>query len=167
MGFNKILIPLDGSDLAEAAVAYAIEAANSGAHIHLLSVVDVNCFTEVAIRDIAGMDIVALDKNAEVAADASDTDALEVFTRQKYLLLVAQRLQAKGFTTTVELKLGSAIHTIPSVVAEGFDVIVMSTHGRTGLREVLLGSVAKEVLHRARCPMLIVPVQHLQPSPVN
>jgi nucleotide-binding universal stress UspA family protein len=41
----------------------------------------------------------------------------------------------------------------------GADLIVMGSHGRTGLRRILLGSVAEKVLHRATCPVLIVPVR--------
>jgi len=37
------------------------------------------------------------------------------------------------------------------------ELIVMGTHGRTGIRRVLLGSVAEQVLHKARCPVLVVP----------
>jgi nucleotide-binding universal stress UspA family protein len=37
------------------------------------------------------------------------------------------------------------------------DLIVMGTHGRTGIRRVLLGSVAEQVLRQARCPLLVVP----------
>jgi universal stress protein A len=41
----------------------------------------------------------------------------------------------------------------------GADLIVMGSHGRTGVRRILLGSVAEKVLHRATCPVLLVPIR--------
>jgi universal stress protein A len=46
---------------------------------------------------------------------------------------------------------------VDAAVAEGADLIVMSTHGRTGLAHMLIGSVTERVLRRAPCPVLAVP----------
>jgi len=46
---------------------------------------------------------------------------------------------------------------VDAAVAEGVDLIVMSTHGRTGLAHMLIGSVTERVLRRAPCPVLAVP----------
>jgi universal stress protein A len=43
---------------------------------------------------------------------------------------------------------------------EGVDLIVMSTHGRTGLEHMILGSVTEKVVARASCPVLVVPHRH-------
>jgi nucleotide-binding universal stress UspA family protein len=46
---------------------------------------------------------------------------------------------------------------VDAAIAEGADLIVMSTHGRTGLAHMLIGSVTERVLRRAPCPVLAVP----------
>ena len=48
--------------------------------------------------------------------------------------------------------------------AESIDLIVVGTHGRTGVSRVLLGSVAERVIRGAACPVLVVPTSHLRPS---
>jgi nucleotide-binding universal stress UspA family protein len=57
----------------------------------------------------------------------------------------------------IRLALGDAAHKIVDVAQEEkVDLIVMGTHGRTGLRRVLMGSVAEHVLRQAPCPVLTV-----------
>lgn len=52
---------------------------------------------------------------------------------------------------------GDPAHEIERVArAEGCDLLVLGTHGRTGLRRLLMGSIAEQVLRRAPCPVLIV-----------
>jgi len=46
---------------------------------------------------------------------------------------------------------------VEKAAAEGVDMIVMSTHGRTGVEHLILGSIAEKVVARAPCPVLIVP----------
>jgi nucleotide-binding universal stress UspA family protein len=50
------------------------------------------------------------------------------------------------------------VGTIIDTARDDYDVIVMATHGRTGFAKVLMGSVAESVLHKAPCPVLLVPV---------
>jgi nucleotide-binding universal stress UspA family protein len=57
-----------------------------------------------------------------------------------------------------EVEIGTPYRRIvDKAAAEGADIIVMSTHGRTGLAHMLIGSVTERVLRRASCPVLAVP----------
>lgn len=59
---------------------------------------------------------------------------------------------------------GSAAIEICNAANEDVDLIVISTHGRTGLGHVLLGSVAEHVVRYAHCPVLVIPAR---PSPTH
>jgi nucleotide-binding universal stress UspA family protein len=70
-----------------------------------------------------------------------------------------QRLQSprSGFTVERRLEYGYAASVILQTAREiGADLIVMGTHGRTGLRRLLMGSVAEKVVRKASCPVLTV-----------
>ena len=167
MGFNKVLLPLDGSELAELAIRRAIEVANAGARIHLLSVVDPNCFDDMAVRELAGLnttDFDELDRLLEAATEVSDREGADVYLRQRYLMQRAEQLIGQGFKATVKIVAGYAATSISAAACDGFDVIVMATHGRSGLTKVFLGSVTQEILHNLPCPILIVPANIPQPS---
>ncbi len=157
MGFDRILVPLDGSALAELAVPCAIKAASPGARIHLLSVVDDNSQTNMAINAIVTMDSRGLEKLSESLAP--DDEGWDVYDRAKYLRRIADRLKQQGFEATMQIAPGYAENLIPVVAAQDFDIIVMSSHGRTGLSKVIRGSVAEETLNRSSCPVLIIPAR--------
>ncbi len=70
---------------------------------------------------------------------------------KKALALARER----GVEATGEVKEGVPIPTIVEA-AKGFDLLVMGTHGRTGLDKLLLGSVTEGVLHRVSVPVLVV-----------
>lgn len=60
-------------------------------------------------------------------------------------------------TCRVEIAAGNTVEAILRTASEkAIDLIVMSTHGRTGLARTFLGSVAEAVLHKATCPVLVV-----------
>ena len=63
--------------------------------------------------------------------------------------------RAKGVEATGEVKEGVPIPTIVEAAKE-YDLLVMGTHGRTGLDRLLLGSVTEGVLHRTSVPVLVV-----------
>lgn len=67
------------------------------------------------------------------------------------------RLQEAGYAVTAAVRFGDPADEIVSAAGnEGVDLIAMTTHGRSGLRRLVLGSVAEKVLHRVSLPILLV-----------
>lgn len=137
--YDTILVPTDGSEPADAAVEHAIDlAGSSGATLHVLSVVDSSAYT-------------SLDVSSESVLDSLETRAREATET------VAEMATDAGVDTVTEVSVGSP-HAQITDYAETTDVdlIVMGTHGRTGLDRVLLGSVTERVVRAASCPVLTV-----------
>jgi nucleotide-binding universal stress UspA family protein len=134
---RKMLIPLDGSGLAERALEDAAAlSASTAATLILLRTVE--------LHTVPGMD----DRAAEVEA-LSDAE--------RYLREHAERLQHRGFTCEVVATYGPAAEWIVAEASlRDVDLIVMSTHGRSGPARWLLGSVAEAVLARTSVPVLLV-----------
>jgi nucleotide-binding universal stress UspA family protein len=90
--------------------------------------------------------------------DPIDAQATVVREAQSYLATVAERLRDQGITRVVRsVWYSSAAKAIVEAAhVRGVDLIVMSTHGRSGLRRALHGSVAESVLRRTRTPILLV-----------
>jgi universal stress protein A len=79
---------------------------------------------------------------------------------QDRLGMLAARVRESGLECQTKSVEGSPGDEIVDYAAKiGADLIVMGSHGRTGLGRILLGSVAEKVLHRATCPVLVVPVR--------
>jgi len=135
---STILLPLDGSMLAERALPYAAAIARqSNARAVLVQAAEAHPFLGVDLTD------------AQVAA-VNDIEA--------YLHKAANRLTSGGVATQTHLAYDEPVHSILDAVdREGADLIVMSTHGRSGLGRMLYGSVTDKVLRRATVPVLIVP----------
>lgn len=135
---NKILAPTDLSQPAEAAVQYAHALAERfGAELHVLHVA-------------ADLDEAAKLHGATGVIDPSTgTDDYDQW-------LAALLGEAGGVRRIEAVRLGSDVAgTICHYAqSEAIDLIVMATHGRTGLRHLLLGSVAEHVLRDAPCPLL-------------
>ena len=140
--YVKILVPLDGSELAERAVHHAEEIARgTGAEILLLQSV----FIPMPIVPEAVL--IAGGKAVEEAAKAA----------AEYLEQVAAPMRAGGLkvrTMTEDRPPTDAILHIAD--REEVDAIVMSTHGRSGLSRLVMGSVAESVLHATRRPVMLV-----------
>jgi nucleotide-binding universal stress UspA family protein len=140
--FTKIVVPLDGSQCAAEALDVALTLAHGrGARLAILAVVDPIVFTG-SMPPSPYLDIVLADRETEA--------------RQ---LVDAARGKAKldGLASTGEVRLGVPYDEILTFARrENADAIVMGTHGRTGLKRFLMGSVAERVLRTAPCPVVIV-----------
>lgn len=140
---HKILAPLDGSDIGEAALPYAETLAiNSGALISLLQVVSPPGTVEASL--LGGPDWRKFVKAMQNAGE-------------DYLKNIAERLSGKGIKSTYDVVTGDPADKIVEYADDkSVSLIAMSTHGRTGLARWVLGSIADKVLHSARIPILLV-----------
>ncbi len=142
--FKKILVPTDGSALAQKAVATAAGLAKSqGAQ---LVGVDVNDpFPYIGIGDASAAGLQAyLAEAKSVAGQALDA--------------IAQVCKAEGVPFAGDTIERNVVYEglIETAEAEGCDLIVMASHGRQGVQALILGSVAQKVLTHAKVPVLIV-----------
>jgi nucleotide-binding universal stress UspA family protein len=143
--FDRIVVPLDGSELAEQALPQAEELARlTGAPIHLVRVIDP---TQLPWYRSLGMatDYVAVEGALRDEDRESDT----------YLNSVAKRLAESGIEVDWERRRGRTDRELIAATKPG-DIIVMVSHGRGGITRVLLGSVAEELLRHASVPILLV-----------
>jgi nucleotide-binding universal stress UspA family protein len=162
MGYKKLLVTLDGSELAERALAHAARITEPGGYILILSVVDAVVLEEyvqsTALLSSAMNPAVAFQADHMLTKPHMVGDSRMIAERLGYLQRIADDLRAQGFKVGLEARPGAVIPTIISTAAD-FDALVMATHGRTGLTKFLLGSVAEGVLHKSPCPVLLVPVR--------
>jgi nucleotide-binding universal stress UspA family protein len=143
--FKKILIPLDGSSQAENALRPGLWLAQqSGAEVILLRA---PVYKEAPSKAAAVFDFL----RPELTREETRLQA------ERYLKSVRQ-MQMGGDTPLRLLVQGAdaAAAIVDVAAAEGVDLIVMSTHGRTGLRRWLLGSVTEKVVRAADRPLLVV-----------
>ncbi|WP_226022729.1 universal stress protein [Halomicrobium salinisoli] len=148
--YDNILVPTDGSDAARAAVDHAVDLAGKyDATIHALYVVDVNAThyslgTEQVDRIRQGR----LDEMEEVREDADEATGY-----------VADAAAEHGLEVVEHVTAGEPARAIRKFVEDNdIGLVVMGSHGRSGLSRVVLGSVAETVLRRTHVPVLVVDV---------
>ena len=143
---NTILATTDFSDASRAGVRYAVALGGKlGADVTLLHVVD-------PPSRMAGMEAVALARtDLEVAALA-----------RVQLEMLAERESVSDLHLTSCVRTGTPFHEITTVARErAADLIVIATHGHTGLKRGWLGSTAERVVRHAPCSVLTVPTREL------
>lgn len=154
--YEKIVVLLDGSDLAEQVLPHVTEiAAGRGGEVHLLSVTPV-----IAPVLAAGVEVQPLTL-------AADFLALEVTEQERiardlrvYLQGVAERLSPAVGAVQTAVRSGQPAEEILHYAKEvQADLIALCTHGRSGLSRWVFGSVADKVLRGATCPVLLVRVR--------
>ncbi|HZQ99286.1 MAG TPA: universal stress protein [Chloroflexota bacterium] len=139
---RSILLPLDGSQFAFGALPYATTIARgAGARLELVTVT-----ADVAAQETDG-------DEKRFAPDDSTYDMQEWSPEA-----VAARLRSEGLSVGTHVYVGDpAGEIVMAADALGADLVVMATHGRTGLGRWLFGSVADGVLRQAGTPVLLVP----------
>lgn len=134
---TKILVPVDFTECTEKALQYAAAFARQfDAELTLLHVMELAYVPTSEMGFVADVD--------------SDEDVL------RRLRSVQNRL-GRGMRCQVLMRKGAPQYEIVETAkALGSDLIILSTHGRTGLERVLLGSTAEKIVRRAGCPLLVV-----------
>ncbi len=143
--YQKVLVPLDGSEVAECTLP------------HLKSL-----FKEGAVGEVTLLNIVKIDIPwAEMESGQFNINAVrkQVFTSsKKYLAKVKSQLTSEGIkveAVTVEA-IGPAERIVDYAKKNSIDLIIMATHGYTGFKRLMLGSVASGVLNQSSIPVLLI-----------
>jgi nucleotide-binding universal stress UspA family protein len=151
--YQRILVALDGSELAEAVLPQAEGLARAtGATLLLVRAVNVPATVVAATAGDTGM------VSPELLDEAIQGEEEEART---YLTTVAQRLQARGLQVSWEVVEGEPSQAlIDAARRHNCDLIAIATHGRTGLPRAVLGSVADRVVRESHLPVLLVRPGH-------
>jgi nucleotide-binding universal stress UspA family protein len=138
MRTNKILIPLDGSETAEAAIAEARQLARPGSSTLLL--------------------LRVAESRTMLEADVIGDQVLAVREAEQYLASLKDRLEKEGVRgIETHVWYGPAASAIVEATrVNKVDLIVMTTHGRSGLGRLVFGSVAEAVLRGTTVPIFLV-----------
>jgi universal stress protein A len=138
---RNVLVPVDFSENAEAAAKYASDLAQKfGAKLHLLHVIEPASF----VNDLTNVPFTLSDKQLQATA-MTDLEALST------------RFIDPGVQSSWMVKRGKGYQEIVKTAKElKADMIVISTHGYTGLKHTIMGSTAERVVRHAPCPVLVL-----------
>lgn len=145
--YERVLVPVDGSEVCLAAISAALKATGPGGHLSLIAVVD-------TVHQLVQMGAAA--SNAQVTESvlqaARQTAANDLAAAESYVRDLGAVLER---AEVLEGHPGDVI--VDYATAGGFDLVAMGTHGRTGLRRTIMGSVAEHVVRHLRgIPVLLI-----------
>lgn len=152
--YERILVPLDGTDLAEQALPYAREIATKfGSHITLLRAIHTS---QEALRDVAAEPtaVTAPEVTTDVARNLHESEA---GTAREYVRRIAETFDGSGLDVETQMVEGDPEWVIENQAKElRSSLIVMATHARTGLGRLLHGSVADELVRSSTVPVMLI-----------
>ncbi|HNQ46178.1 MAG TPA: universal stress protein [Syntrophorhabdus sp.] len=140
--FKKILCPVDFSEFTDEILSYAeIIAKRFDSELHLIHVIpNLSYFTPYE-SFLTPENLVAIERNIEGEV-GKDFDKIT-----KKLDFPFKRIIKTGVTS---------VEIIDYIKQQGIDLVVMGTHGRSGIEHILIGSVAEKVVRKSPCPVLTV-----------
>lgn len=143
--YKKLLVPLDGSEVSESIMPQVVSVAKpSNAMVILFQAHEP---IEPPVREVMGEDI------------ATKVDTVTREDTQAYLDKIAGDLANQGIKSETVLAQGKPAEAIIQYAAtHAVDLIIMATHGRSGISRWAFGSVAEKVLRQSSVPVLIGPV---------
>jgi nucleotide-binding universal stress UspA family protein len=143
--YRRIMVPLDGSKLAECVLPHAETIARlSEATVELVQVVE-----PVELPTRGGLAL-SIDDLKQINSHSRD-DA------KSYLDEIVDRFRSSGIKARSKVLIGKAADgLIDHINKNNFDLIIMATHGRSGISRWIWGSVAERILHSSSIPVLII-----------
>jgi nucleotide-binding universal stress UspA family protein len=147
--YKKVLVPLDGSALAECTLS----------HVK-------NLFKDGSVKEVTLLNVVKVDINWAILGSEQYTRGIDINAireplfnaSRKYLTDIESRLVSEGIKVRTESVEGNRpADTITEYAQKkGMDMIIIGTHGYTGLKKLMMGSVAFGVLHQSHIPVLLI-----------
>ena len=147
--YKKIMVPLDGSQIAETVFP------------HLETVVK-GCQEKPEVVLVQAVEPISIPMGREVSQFASikqvqDFESHQKNDAEKYLNEIAAYLESRGIKCRVEVITGRAGEVLAAYVNKNnVDLVVMATRGRSGIKKMVLGSVAERLLRSVSVPILMV-----------
>lgn len=154
MQIKRILVPVDFSDRSVSALRYTIDLARDvGAQVDVVHVWEPPAYV--------GPDMMVSLAEEEGHRSISELARSEISKEMQRLLDELE--QEGGVKLCGKLEIGSVPKTILGLVNSGdYDLLVVATHGRTGLSRLVLGSVAEQLVRSANCPVLTLHGPHAE-----
>jgi universal stress protein A len=140
---QQIVVPIDFSDASVRAAQYAAALARRlDASVHLVHVLEPSEMVGGTFEFYGGPPAEYLDR---------------LYWKRRSQLVAVGASLGDGVHVTSEVRHGTPADSIKNAAIDyGADLVIMSTHGRSGLSHLLMGSVAEQVIRTARCPVLVV-----------
>jgi len=147
--YKKVLVPLDGSALAECTLS------------HVKNLIKDGSVGEVTILNVVKVDLPWAAMMTEQESKRIDINSIRqplFAASKKYLGDIQSRLGSEGIKVKTEsLESNRPADTITEYAKKnGMDMIIIGTHGNTGLKKLMVGSVAFGVLHQSLVPVLLI-----------
>ena len=151
--YKEILVPLDGSDVSASSLPTARQLAEAlGARVHLLQIASQS--EEFAVMRGAEFGTLGSDYSQQVLDEVMSAQRDRI---ESYLNEVGDELTSAGLNVVKAVEDGQAADKIVDYAeAAEIDLIIMSTHGRGGVRRFLVGSVTDKVIRSTNLPVLVI-----------
>jgi len=154
--YKKVLVPLDGSPLAECTLSHVKNLFKDGS------------VGEVTLLNVVKVDLPWLEMGRDRPTKPIDINAIRkplFAASRKYLADIESRLVSEGIKVRTESVEGNRpADTITEYAQkEDMDMIIIGTHGYTGMKKLMLGSVAFGVLHQSHIPVLLIRPEACRP----
>ncbi len=151
--YHKIMVPLDGSELAECVLPH-VEAFISGCQVKQIVFVRVIDPTPLTVK---GSYVTSKDDLEKLEASSKKIEENRKSSAAEYLKQVVSRMKSDGVELTTDVMVGKPADALVDYTEENnVDLILIATHGRSGVSRWVRGSIAERILRASKVPVLMV-----------